>query len=167
MPFFQRKLFQLCGFGKDEKLDLIYRASRDGFNASDFHLKCDGIKNTLVVIQSSNGYVFGGFTKKAWSSNDEWIEDPESIIFSLFNHEKTTFKGYVKRFVSAIGCFSSKGPRFGDDITIASSSNVNEESYSVYGHSYKDSSFRYGKDSVSCILAGSKFFRTQEIEVFF
>jgi hypothetical protein len=35
---------------KNEKESLIYRGSRDGFEASDFHQKCDEIQNTITLI---------------------------------------------------------------------------------------------------------------------
>jgi hypothetical protein len=31
---------------------LIYRGSRDGMNASAFHSKCDGVKETIFIARS-------------------------------------------------------------------------------------------------------------------
>jgi hypothetical protein len=45
------------------KNQLLYQASRDGFGASDFHSKCNGITGTLVVVKDTNSNIFGGFTK--------------------------------------------------------------------------------------------------------
>jgi hypothetical protein len=56
------ELMTLCEFPVDQKWRLIYKGSEDGFKASDFHSKCDNKPNTLVVIKSSNGNVFGGYT---------------------------------------------------------------------------------------------------------
>ena len=50
------------------ELQLLYRASRDGWKAADFHLACDGMKATLVVIREIQGHVFGGFTETLWGS---------------------------------------------------------------------------------------------------
>ena len=47
----------LCEFPVDQKWNLIYRASRDGFEAFNFDSKCDNKPNTLVIIKSN---VFGG-----------------------------------------------------------------------------------------------------------
>ena len=41
----------------------MYQASRDGFGASDFHSKCNGITGTLVVVKDTNSNIFGGYTK--------------------------------------------------------------------------------------------------------
>ena len=45
---------------------LLYRASRDGFGAKDFHWKCDGIGYTLIIIKTKSGKRFGGFTEDEW-----------------------------------------------------------------------------------------------------
>jgi hypothetical protein len=42
-----------------------WRGGRDGFNARDFHSRCDGHANTLTVITDSYGDIFGGFTPVA------------------------------------------------------------------------------------------------------
>ena len=46
---------------------LLYRASRDGFNGSAFHERCDNIGPTVTVVKSGSN-VFGGFTERAWAS---------------------------------------------------------------------------------------------------
>ena len=59
--------------------NLLYRASRDGFLAKDFHDKCDGIPNTIVLVKRRlSNYVFGGVTTKAWDSTGNWITDNKS-----------------------------------------------------------------------------------------
>ncbi len=64
----------MCRFS----LSLIYRASRDGFEANKFHTKCDNKSKTLTIIKSTNGYVFGGLY-------GDVKNDPNSFIFSLIN----------------------------------------------------------------------------------
>jgi len=44
----------------------IFTASKDGWNASDFHKHCDNVGPSLSIIQSTAGNVFGGFTKMNW-----------------------------------------------------------------------------------------------------
>ena len=43
----QNQLAKLCKLPVDQKWELKYRASRDGFAA--FHAKCDGKKQTLTI----------------------------------------------------------------------------------------------------------------------
>jgi hypothetical protein len=57
------ELIKLCQFSPNDKWSLLYRGTRDGFEPSDFHSKCDGHLNTLTIekaIQSK--FIFAGFT---------------------------------------------------------------------------------------------------------
>jgi hypothetical protein len=45
-----------------QRFSLLWRGSRDGFGASDFHSRCDGHANTLTVILDTDGNIFSGFT---------------------------------------------------------------------------------------------------------
>ena len=49
----------------NDSVKLLYRASRDGWAASNFHSCCDSKGPTVTVIKSGN-YIFGGFTEKKW-----------------------------------------------------------------------------------------------------
>ena len=44
---------------------LLYRASRDGWAASNFHSCCDNKGPTVTVVKSGN-YIFGGYTDQHW-----------------------------------------------------------------------------------------------------
>jgi len=44
---------------------LLYRASRNGWAASNFHSCCDNKGPTVTVIKSGN-YIFGGCTDQSW-----------------------------------------------------------------------------------------------------
>jgi len=43
----------LCEFSIDQKWNLIYRASQDGFQYVNFHSKCDNKPNTFIIIKSA------------------------------------------------------------------------------------------------------------------
>ncbi|KAF9125118.1 hypothetical protein BGW39_007650, partial [Mortierella sp. 14UC] len=55
------------------KLTLQYRASRDGFDAQNFHLACDQRGPTLTVIRADNGTIFGGYNSSSWSSHPSGV----------------------------------------------------------------------------------------------
>ncbi len=161
---------QLCKFPFVKKWELIYRASRDGFDANDFHSKCDGINNTLTIIKSEHGYIFGGFTEKFFGSGS--VSDPNAIIFSLINKENNPFKVKCSNRYGRYALWSNKseGPVFGsyNDFCIKSNSNVNRDSFSSFGSvncSYKHDDYQ-GTERARAILAGSENFKTLEIEVF-
>ena len=46
---------------------LLYRASRNGWAASNFHSCCDSKGPTVTVVKSGN-YIFGGYTDQSWDS---------------------------------------------------------------------------------------------------
>lgn len=48
------------------KSSLIYRASRNGWAAANFHSCCDRKRPTVTIIRSTNSYIFGGYTEQQW-----------------------------------------------------------------------------------------------------
>ena len=58
----------------DYKWKLIYRASEHGYTAKSFHECCDDKGPTLVVIKSSGGWIFGGYTTQSWKvfHSNQW-----------------------------------------------------------------------------------------------
>jgi hypothetical protein len=54
-----------------KRFSLLWRGSRDGFEAQEFHRRCDGRANTLTVILDTKGNIFGGFTPVEWES-EKW-----------------------------------------------------------------------------------------------
>ena len=52
--------------GNNHKWKLLYRASEHNYTGESFHEYCDNKKPILVIIKSSGGWIFGGFTTKSW-----------------------------------------------------------------------------------------------------
>ena len=118
--FIFSKLKEIYAYNRYIKLNLVYRASRDGDLAKDFHFKCDFIGPNLTLIKTKKQYVFGGFTIKTWKHlfKDVNNEDPEcgtelkdeqAFGFSL-NENKIYENG--KPDESIIYCNSNYGPCF-------------------------------------------------------
>jgi hypothetical protein len=83
------KLFDIF---KNKTFTLLWRGSRDGFGAGDFHGRCDGHANTLTVILDTDDNIFGGFTPVRWESRTRPPynkADPsvKSFLFTLANPE--------------------------------------------------------------------------------
>ena len=53
--------------GSDYKWKLLFRASEHGYRAKSFHKYCDDKGPTLIIIKSSKGWLFGGYTTQSWS----------------------------------------------------------------------------------------------------
>ena len=65
------KLREWCG---DYEWKLLYRASEHEYTARFFHKCCDDVKGpTLVIIKSSGGWLFGGYTTQSWSGDGIYI----------------------------------------------------------------------------------------------
>ena len=73
-------------------LKLIFKGSRDGFKSDDFHRMCEDKPNTLSVVESEHGSIFGGFTSLAWRQDAGWKPDEKAWIFSLTH--KTVHRQY-------------------------------------------------------------------------
>ena len=69
----------------DKIFRLAYRASRDGWRGFDFHDHCNGLYNTLTVVRSTTGFIFGGFLNARWDSRSTYNSDPYSFIYTLTN----------------------------------------------------------------------------------
>ena len=168
-------LMRLCEFPVDKKWELIYKASQDGFESCDFHTECDYKSNTLVIIKTKNGNVFGGYTEQSWSNSDPQIDnidkpDPKAFIFSLINKEDRPLK--IKCSPNnGIRCSNSSGPIFGgkkgySDLMIDDNSNRNNKSFSYFGHYYIHPDYEYKSDKANSFLAGTHNFKVLEIEVY-
>ena len=163
------QLMKLCEFYLDQEWNLIYRATEDGFAATDFHIKCFKKPNTLVIIKSTSGNVFGGYTQKDWSGNVGWKNDDNAFIFSLINKENKPLLMKCLRPNLAIWCQNAFGPIFGganSDIFICSHSNELEGSYANLGFSYSHPQYAKASSQAQNFLAGSYKFKTVEIEVY-
>ena len=147
----------------------MYQGSRDGFQASNFHFHCDTKPNTLTIVNSTSGNIFGGFTTAEWNPNHPCQYDSKAFIFSLVNMEnRTLLFEQTSNDECSICSFKIYGPIFGsgNDIIISDSSNTNTNSCSNLGKTYIHPDYPHGSDKAKTILAGSLNFQVQEIEVF-
>ena len=145
---------------------MLYRATRDGFSAKEFHKRFDNKLKTLTIIKSTNGNIFGGYTDKAWISDNQWHSDQNAFLFSLVNKRDKPFKAKIfSNGQYAIHCNRTYGPIFGGghDIYISSDSNTHSGSYCNFGHTYKHPDYPYPSIEAQSILAGSYKFQTEEI----
>ena len=61
--------YKLREWTGDYKWRLLYRASEHNYTAKSFHECCDDKGPTLIVIKSSGGWIFGGYTTQSWSGS--------------------------------------------------------------------------------------------------
>ncbi|CAF1615415.1 unnamed protein product, partial [Didymodactylos carnosus] len=117
---------------KHQAWRLIYKATRHGFSASDFHSHCDGKGPTMTIIQSKEGdYLFGGYTAVPWSSKAAFKEDTTAFLFTLTNphcQPATQFHIDDKQTHRAVTHHSNAGPIFGTRNSITTSTSSSHDS---------------------------------------
>jgi len=166
--FLKYELNKLCEFSIDQKWNLIYRASDDGFSARDFHAKCDGYPNTLTIFKVKDApNVFGGFASVAWDSSNQHKRDPYSFIFSIKNNVDYPVKlnPFPINSLYAISCFEFDGPSFGRG-DISYSGFGNRICFSSLGSTFRNPNLNLKNEHARNFLGGSINFFIAEIEVF-
>jgi hypothetical protein len=156
-------LSRFCGHG----WTLSYRGSQHGFRAVDFHGKCNSQSNTVTLIDTTTGCIFGGFTPIGWDSSSGWKEDPtkQSFLFRIKDHRNSEPRTFVLSSSSyAIFCHSSYGPIFGNghNLCVVDSCHQNKGSYTNLGKNYVNDT---GLDGTQ-VFTGEQYFTVREIEVF-
>jgi len=97
---------------KNIYFNLLFQATKDGQNSSNFHKKCDGIQDLLIFIKTTKGEIFGGYTNEGFKSRENSIVDNEAFAFSIPKKKiyniikgKTAICDYIKKGP----CFYSNG----------------------------------------------------------
>lgn len=190
----KQHLCKVCQFDPTQEWSLLYRGSEHGFEAANFHSKCDNKPNTLTIIKSSRGHIFGGFTQATWETKSgqkralernslrQFKLDRGAFIFSLKNDKEKSARINVTQEDHAIFCDDSCGPYFGQyDIKIGNNSNINQNTSQLQSYNYtpprreeeeRDEEFDYNDyvyahhDRSIYFLAGESYFFVAEIEVF-
>jgi hypothetical protein len=117
----------------------LWRGSRDGFGADDFHGRCDGHAPTLTLIEDTEGNIFGGFTPVEWESCSFCEVDPslKSFRFTLKNQHNLPARKFALTPPAkdwAIYCNLYWGPCF-SGIWISNNCNANTGSCTSLGRS--------------------------------
>ncbi len=151
------------------KGNLLYRATRDGFEAQEFHTRCDGKSNTITIKNNLN-YVFGGYASSAWNSSGTWINDPNAFLFSLRRNGLSLKDKFMtkKPEYSLLGKWNY-GPTFGSgfDIHICNQSNTNNGRNTYCGHIYvRPCEFTFYENASSFLAGHNNKWITTEIEVY-
>ena len=144
---------------KDNKkiiINLLYKASADGDKAAIFHNKCDGAKNSIVLVETKKGKRFGGFTTCSWSGKCVDKNDSNAFIFS-FDKMKTydNIPGD-----EAIGCYPKFGPIF-----LGCQIKIFDEFFKKGGTTFeKDLNFATTEDYE--LTGGERVFDVKDVEVY-
>ena len=138
------------------KFFLLYRASEHGDKAKTFHEKCDNHKMTFVLVETTKGRRFGGFTTKSWDGNCVKKVDNDAFVFSI---DKNKCYDVIKNEF-AVGGYPKFGPVFfGCQIRIY------DEFFKKGGTTcYKQLNYKTREDYE--LNGGEKTYIVKEIEVY-
>jgi len=177
VPHLEGWLAEAQAEGKVPHCELLFRASRDGWDAEEFHARCDRQGATLTVIKErDNGYVFGGYADVSWDTNS-YIRSPgNAFLFALtcsqgLGPTKMGLKGDVNDW--AMYGFASSGPRFGSkELHLGATLGRDDDSQTwvgrmgVYEIPRIDESRPMIPSDGETILTGANKFRAAEVEVY-
>ena len=118
--FLFSKIKETFPYDMSIKYKLIYRCSKHGDSAKNFHIKCDYIGPNMVLVKTKKNFIFGGVTAKSWKhllkdvkkDDPEYgteIKDEKAFGFSI-NLKKIYKNGKPNEF--AIFCNNNYGPVF-------------------------------------------------------
>ena len=135
------------------KFSLLFKMSRDGSNSSDFHRACDNKGKTLTIIETDNGYKFGGFTPLDWENDKKGKEKNDDLTFLFSINQMKKFK--KKNNGRSIYCRYDLGPLFGSgsDLGIHSNMKTGWSDNSTFLSTYD-------------LTNGSSSFNVKEMEIF-
>ena len=72
---------------RNPRLELLYRASRDGWEVQQFNARCRNQGPTLMATKTTEGWTFGGYAGVAWKAgNLGYVADPSAVMFALVCH---------------------------------------------------------------------------------
>lgn len=151
---------------ENQKWNLVYKGTRDGFNIDDFHRCSDSQGPTITIIQSLDNYLFGGFTSISWNFHQgakSGVEDRTAFLFTLTNPHGISSKKYpIKPSGEHAVIPNAMAPTFGQyDICLYPNSNLNSQSYIHFPTNYQDTS---AKGYLT--FTGSTNFTTTDIEIY-
>ncbi|CAK9278957.1 unnamed protein product [Sphagnum jensenii] len=101
-----------------KELKCCYKASVDGFGATEFHTCCDFKGPCVVVGCTTSGFRFGAFNPEGYRSTDDYYDTFDAFLFYWNNNDnKSDVKVLPKVGGSGAALFdyARGGPQFGAD----------------------------------------------------
>ena len=98
------------------KFELIFKMSEQGSNSKDFHKYCDNQGPTLLLIETKDNKIFGGFTSLNWKlpeNIERLIDSSDSTFLFSLSPKKKKFD-MINKLDYAIRNDKDFGPIFGN-----------------------------------------------------
>lgn len=146
---------------KKLKLNLIYKASRDGDSPEIFHLKCNNKSPTISIFKTTDNNIFGGYTDNNWDNYSKDLKCNNTFLFS-FDYMKI----YPGKNGGMIFCDKDIGPWFSYALGAKQNHFLKEEQDVPFNiNEFKQHWNNFEKEYE--LTGGKKKYRLKEIEVFY
>jgi len=147
---------------KKIKFGLLWQGSKDGFDGTTFHNKCDNKGPTITVVKSGQ-YIFGGYNNDNWTQSGSYTTSG-AWLYSLQNPSNNPIKlNMTSSNYGAYG-YSNYGPTWGGGHDLHISNSMRSSGCYSNPYSYSIAS-GYSGSYANTTLAGSYNFIVDEIEV--
>lgn len=93
-------------------LERVYKASKDGWSAIDFHEAVDGKGSAVVVARGITGQTFGGFNPNGWRSTDDYYSSTAAFLWCLSGNRVVKLP-VLSGGNCAVFDYATSGPCFG------------------------------------------------------
>eukprot|EP00747_Dinoflagellata_sp_TGD_P169781 gnl/TRDRNA2_/TRDRNA2_199682_c0_seq1.p1 gnl/TRDRNA2_/TRDRNA2_199682_c0~~gnl/TRDRNA2_/TRDRNA2_199682_c0_seq1.p1 ORF type:complete len:364 (+),score=72.89 gnl/TRDRNA2_/TRDRNA2_199682_c0_seq1:65-1156(+) len=64
-----------------KQMALLYDAEKDGWSEAAFHSKVDGMGGCVLIAESEEGTVFGGYNPQGWLGYGDWRDAISAFLF--------------------------------------------------------------------------------------
>jgi len=135
--------------------EVLYEAAQDGDSSGTFWSLCGGQGSNVVIIMTSTGNVFGGYSSNSWdSASGSYSTSSTAFLFRL--------RPSIQRFnilnpSYSVWRHSSYGPAFGSDDIRLRSGALTSRSNEVYNRHYVGTNYE--------INGGVRYFKVQDYAV--
>ena len=147
---------KISTYHKTIKLTLLYKATVDSDKAETFHKKCDKAECSIVLVKSTNGKRFGGYTSCNWMGENIDKKDDNAFVFSL---DKMKIYDIIKG-ENAIGCYHKYGPVF-----LGCQIRIYDDFFERGGTTFQKG-LNYATEEDYELTGGIREFQIEEVEVY-
>ena len=91
-------LAELLGVRRNSlKLTTLFNSGDSGWtNVSAFHSSCDNTGPTIVLIRTSDGKSYGGYTSVSWVGNSSFQPDGEAFLFRMCPESGSASRQHIR-----------------------------------------------------------------------
>ncbi|XP_071162520.1 interferon-induced protein 44-like [Mytilus edulis] len=152
----------------NKRYTCLFRATRDGCNATTFHTLCNSKGPTVTIIYNTNNSVYGGYTSVSWASTEGWRTDGQAFLFRLYqNGNWKPVQLPVMESSQSIYDNSGYGPTFGTNHDLSSFTSTvawNGTYFDLDGYVIPGGAYSANGETSDSITSGSK--QAKDIEVY-